>query len=275
MSDVNMVELNAVMEMHRSATTHRERSVLEAMILNIVGSRKNDRHLLRELTGIRTYEFEIRSYCRLSGSEFIWSMLDEHGVAIGTVRKILVSAKRESAVNGQALDDVLRDMYVRISSVGYTAKTKTGVSYRSQRPDAVRSSWGSIHSSIRAIMLKELGHLDPIEHARLEKGFDLDLKALIHQYKVRVNALARSGLPTEDKTLRRRFLVALDEIGLERPGRTINQDYADKLRKGYRRRLADSHPDRHPGNDHMIEKFRCIVEAYKTVEEYLATKGLN
>jgi hypothetical protein len=279
------MKLTALVEAVHAAKTHHEKAALEAKIHPLMMDARTQnktfktayRAKLKEL-GLNQCQFEKHRYITNSKSEYAWKLLDTEHLTLATVYLLVRKAKKIALEKSCTLDEAVEKELKQISSRKHSVNNG-GVFFRkaSTHNDLVKKSWCKIHEAIKMLVSVEFKHLDRIEHVKFERSFESDIQALLHQYKIRANSSVKNGLRAESPSLRRHFLEALDEIGIARPGRgqVVNQKYANQLRAAHRRRAGESHPDRHPGNDHMAQKFIRINKAYEVVEQYLSAQGVN
>jgi hypothetical protein len=277
-------DLSAIAEMHKSAKTHKEKAELETWIREKIGWHVGLRPVVRNL-GILPGEMEVHRTFTLAGTEFIWTLLDEKNVSLHTVQKLLYDAKARSKLMGVSVDTAIRDLYEERASDSSVCKTRKGkVTFKrhtkTQREKSVKFAWTLIRDAVREIIKREMKQLDPIMHDRLMRDLDIDLKVLVHQYKTRVNSNVKNGIPVEDRGLKRKFMGALSNLDLPKPEKAITQEYATKIRREFRRKLADHHPDRYSDSnqvkkDHIKARFQEMQEVYQIVEDYLTSHGVQ
>ena len=274
---VIMSELIAIAELHKSAKTNKEMMELENWIREKIGWDVKHRPLMRQL-GIKPQEMEMRHTFDLSKSNLIWTLIDEKNIALCTANKLLYEAKKQSTICDISLDEALNKLYVERSNNTSKYKTENGKVvfksfFKKHKEKSIKFAWIAIHDAIKEIVKREMVKLDPIFQDQIMKDLEIDMKVLIQQYKTRISSNVKNGIKLDDKNLKRKFLDALRNLDLPKPDRVINQEYGTKIRRIFRRKLADHHPDRHLGNDHIKNRFNEMIEIYKIIEDYLASHG--
>jgi hypothetical protein len=269
-------ELATIAEMHKNAKTHKEMLELENWIREKIGWTIEYRPLMRQL-GIVPGNMEMRHTWSLSKSDLIWTLVDEKNIALSTANKLLYEAKKQSKIYNISLDEALNKLYTERSGNSSVCRTKTGkVAFKNHsqkhKEKSVKFAWTAVHDAIKEIIKRDMSKLDPVVHDQLMKDLEVDLKVLTQQYKTRISSNVKNGILLEDKSLKRKFGDALRNLDLPKPNKVMNQDYGANVRRIFRRKLADHHPDRHPGNDHIKNRFNEMIEVYKIVEDYLTSQ---
>jgi hypothetical protein len=270
-------EVSAIVNMHRIATTQREKAELENILRDILESK--DRKLISSCIGTSIYEILARNRIYLCKSDFAWHLIDEKKLSFGTVTSMLKKAKRQSALDGRSIDIILSEIYEElVSKSSHICKLKNGIKFYTCH-SSTKSNWKYIQCAIRDIIQREMKNINHIEHCMILKDLEIDLKTLIHQYKIRINVSAKNGIPIEnkqkDKQLKRKFLEVISNLDLPKPPKILNQKYGTEVRRIFRRKWADHHVDRHPGNEHVAQRFREMNDLYEIVEKYLALHGIK
>ena len=265
----------------QAAKTHRQKAELEAKIRKLINCKPDSKDYTLKLSelGLNRGQFKSRRLIYRSKLEYAWELLDIEHLSAATVVNLIREAQKNASLQSCSIDEALKKEYKRSCVKNTRVVTKNGIAFqeRNTDDDSVKKSWCKIHEAIKVLVSIEFKHLDHIEHVKFEQSLDSDIKGLLHQYKIRANSSVKNGLKADSPALRRHFLAALDEIGISRPGRgqVINQEYANQLRAAYRRRAGESHPDRHPDNNHMAQKFIRINKEYEIVEQYLNAQGVS
>jgi hypothetical protein len=257
-----MLDADSAVEAWAKAKTHREKAAAEKSLRDHMKVKSRDLTVL--LSGASTYELQARSQFILSGSEYIWSLLDDEEVQISVARRILVSARTMSKSTGRNLDDVLREVYLD--------------SQREAGPKAESISskkWELLRETVSSIVSSELDGLHDIERrAALDEAL-IEIDVLVRQLKAKIRSRLKKGLPksweaVSERNERREFCADMRELGMDPPrsGRLPNMD---EVRRTHRRVAADHHPDRRKDQG-AKDKFQRVNEAYQRILAYVGSK---
>lgn len=255
-------DLDELVSRWGKAATHRERAYLEKEIREQLKTSSAD--LSAILDGASTYELTSRTRFLLSGSEYVWKLLDEDSVQISIARRVLVRAENIAASKGVGLDEAIRDEYEE-SQRGTGARGSTS-----------SRSWDLIKSTLESILSKDLEDVHEVERESVRGDVMADLDVFVRQARAKIRTRAKHGLPKDftlvseeqEKEMRRQFLRDMREVGVDapRPGRLPDMAL---LKKTYRRVAGDHHPDRRPGEPEVLEKFKRVNESYQRILTYV------
>lgn len=285
-------DMRSLSEMHKNAQTHKERAELEELARELLKnngklkdvSGSNIYVIVAKMIGTTVYDVQNRRAFIYSKSEFVWTLVDEYKISLSAIKSMIKEAKKRSVLDKRPIDDHLREVYDDIASNAKVRNDKGGRTtfYKSEvtKKHFLKKAWSDVNGAVRNIVIKEMSGLDPIFHDTILRDLDLDLKVLLQQYRSRISATAKNGIPIEDKVLKRKFTSALSNLDLPKPGRAVTQEYATKIRREFRRKLADHHPDRCSDSnqvkkDHIKARFQEMQEVYQIVEDYLASHGVQ
>ncbi|MFA5203035.1 MAG: DnaJ domain-containing protein [Lentisphaeria bacterium] len=138
---------------------------------------------------------------------------------------------------------------------------------------SVLSEIAILTSRMTELLRKKNPNLQEDSIEFLVREVELDLKRSIEIMKIRANKTEKLGevIPKPFSTLDRKAMTIVygscDLLGVNRPkkGRLVDLDSA---RKQMRIRCKPYHPDVNQGDKEAEKRFREIVEAYSTLEEY-------
>lgn len=257
-----MDDASSAVEAWKKASTHREKALVEKSLREHMKVSSVDLNVI--LDGASKYEVMMRTHFLLSGSEYVWSMLDEEKVQIAVVKKLLRDSVRVAKVLGRPLDDVLRESFLG-------SQKDAGPRSRS----SLASGWDLVRESMSVIIGKELGGLLDIEKDSVMKEAMVDVDLLIRQVRARIKAKTKTGLPKDwqagpDRSSRRDFCSDMKELGLDPPKPGRMPDMAE-VKRAYRRSAADHHPDRRPDEGAKL-KYERVNESYQRILVYVETR---
>ncbi len=257
-----MLDADSAVEMWARAKTHREKAAAERVLREHMKVKSRDLTVL--LPGASTYELQARNQFVLSGSEYIWSLLDDEEVQISVVKRILTSARNLAKSTGRRLDDVLRETYL-------DSQREAG-----PKAESVSSKkWELLRETMSSIISSELDGLHDIERRAAADEALVEIDVLVRQLKARIRSRLKRGLPksweaASERNERREFCADMRELGMD-PPRSGKLPDMDEVRRTHRRVAADHHPDRRkdPG---AKDKFQRVNEAYQRILVYVESK---
>lgn len=248
--------------------------------------RVKPRELVLLVPGTTQYEMEMRSSILFSGSDYAWHLVDEQRVPLRSVMKMSIRAKMRARKSGKSIDSELADEYERLKE-GRTEIRGSDGSLKYRRPNKTRrrkkepevreetprdDEWDAIRGSVSALVSKELAEVDEVEREILMVDLGIDLEVLVRQYQAKLRTKSKNGLRKgwNEIAERRKLYQSLRVLGMDapRPGELPDLDLVNKT---YRRVAADCHPDRHPGNPHVVDEFKRVGAAYRTVLECVSS----
>jgi DnaJ domain len=257
-----MHDADSAMEMWKQAKTHREKAAAEKILREHMKVKSRDLTVL--LDGTSTYELQARTQFTLSGSEYIWSLLDKEMVQISVARRMLAISRIQASSTGRPLDEVLREAYADSQrDAGPKAESITS------------KRWELLRETVASILSSELDGLHEIERrAALDEAL-VEIDVLVRQLKTKIRSRIKRGLPrswevSSERAERREFCADMRELGLD-PPRSGRLPDMEEVRRTHRRVSADHHPDRRkdPG---ATEKFHRVNRAYQRILEYVESR---
>lgn len=267
MSDTD--DASGLVRAHEAAETHRQRAEIERRLRMVMRVQSKEVPVL--LSNCTAYEVEARSAILSAGSDLAWRILDEDRVSLRTVLLMVRRAKSAADSSGRGLDAELADEYGAIKSGTSPIRGRNGRTVL-RRPMRARTAdeWKRIRTITESIVSREMSELDEVEREAIIFDLRVDIDVLVRQYKSRIKTRVKNGLRGDwnDRTERRKMIAALRALGMDPPSPGGVPDM-DLVRRTFRRVAADSHPDRHQGNEHVASVFRSVNQAYQTIVEYV------
>jgi hypothetical protein len=259
---------------YTSITSQRDKAILEQEIYEAMTAGGKDfrfedmRHIIPDVSG---YDLQNRKYLLRNASDHIWKLIEE-GLSLRQARKTLFEARKIAELRGQDIEECFKKIHQSILNESDEVHSKNGIFYK-RKPGARKSTdWIQIEALASKLFAEELGE-DGLDSDTLRTEFIVELKILIKQYKVKSAARRetvtanKNMLDGEEKNLRRQVILAFRDLGLDAPKPGKRPDMK-LISRTYRRLAADNHPDKHGGQDHVLEKFRSVNNAYKLIERY-------
>jgi hypothetical protein len=270
----------------KRAVSQRAKAYAEEKICNMLGiaSKDTGRPKLKAL-GINYDALEKRKTILRSKSELAWELLDEKHHSLRQIYKLVNIALKDK---DNSVDVALKNKYDRVSKnksfhVQNTNGKITYVKNPATKKEKISDGWkefgdciSKVCEAIEKISSIELKDINPIEHAKLKSDLELETKAFIHQYKLRINLLKKHGISSEvsSSTINYRKIKAvkaLNETGITVPprGKPMTKEYVYKTRNVFKKKLAATHPDKDLNNPSLHAEFLRISENFKIFEEYV------
>lgn len=257
-----MHDADSAVEMWKKASSHREKAVAEKLLRDHMKVKSRDLTVLLEDTS--TYELQARAQFLLSGSEYIWALLDEESIQIAVARKMLALSRIQAKSTGRPLDEVLREAYLDSQrEAGPKAESVTS------------KKWELLRETMMSIIASELDGLHDIERRAASDEVLVEIDVLVRQLRAKIRSRMKRGLPktweaSSERAERRSFCSDMRELGLD-PPRSGRLPDMEEVRRTHRRVAADHHPDRRPDSG-AAEKFHRVNQAYQRILEYVESK---
>lgn len=246
----------------KAAKTHREKANAEKILRDHMKVKSRDLTIILE--GTSTYELQARTQFLLSGSEYVWSLLDEEEVQIAVARKMLTVSRLQSKSTGRPLDEVLRETYL-------DSQREAG-----PKAESVTSrKWELLRETMASIISSELDGLHDMERRAASEEMMTEIDVLVRQLRAKMRSRLKRGLPktweaSSERAERRDFCSNMRELGLD-PPRSGKMPDMEEVKRTYRRVAADHHPDRR-SDAGATEKFHRVNQAYQRILEYVESK---
>jgi hypothetical protein len=264
--DDKVYDADSIVSEWKAASTHRERAMAENSLRKHMKVPSADLSIILE--GAKNLEVRNRTQFFLSGSEYVWKILDEEKVKMATAVRLLREATRISKALGRPLDDVLKERFLESQR---RAGPRSG-----PRPSSSSSNgWDLVRETLSSIIRKELDGLLDVEKSALMAEAMVEVDVLVRHLRSKIRSKTKSGLPKDweaglEKAERKEFCSDMRELGLDPPKPGRMPDMA-QVKNSYRRVAADHHPDRRQDSG-AKEKFRRVNESYQRILAYVESK---
>ncbi len=263
-----MKSVQELIQLYQSeARTHRDKAGLESdaksIFWKVHGTRW--RNVAAESFGCSIYEIQCRDTLFQVGIPLVWELVDEQGITLNTVLKIVRDARKFSRQSGTPLLECIKREAERTKKGSFVIETDGGKMFRKKSSEKTKHDWQDVTALFDSILERELGSIEPVQRSSLKIEMRAELDALVTQFKARIRRSSASGLRaevSESPSMRRQLIEAFRVLKLDppRPGRRPDMAV---VKKQHRKLALTYHPDRNPGNPHVTDLYIQVNEAYK------------